>query len=112
MADWDWVKRTVDTAQRPCPQRLGEKCPGERTGCAFWIDEVLVSAGQARTLSGCLHAFSYVMHHESVLEAVRTQGAINEAATSVSRAGSMLSTAVVQHAALAAGEPNGLLHRR
>lgn len=105
MADFEWVRRTVDTSGRPCPHRLAEKCPGERSGCAFWIDEVLVSAGQSRTLQGCLHAFSYVMHHESVLEAVRTQGAINEAATSVSRAGSMLSTAVVQHAALTQSIP-------
>lgn len=103
MADWDWTKRTVDTAGRPCPHRLGERCPGERSGCAFWIDEVLESAGQHRTLSGCLFAFNYVMNHQVVLESVRTQASINQAATSTKRAGDALVAAVATHKALIGG---------
>ena len=103
MADFDWIKKTVNTEGRPCPHRLGERCPGERSGCAFWIDEVLESAGQHRTLSGCLHAFAYIMNHEVVLESVRTQAAINQAATSTKRAGDALVSAVATHRALIGG---------
>jgi len=91
MPDLEWVKKTVDTARRPCPLRLAERCPGERSGCAFWIVEQLVSGAQHAIVEGCMFAFQYVQSHEILLENVRTQATLQQAGETVNRAMAPLS---------------------
>lgn len=79
MAGINWIKKTVTTVGRPCPMRLGERCPGERSGCAFWISEECSSGTERETIEGCLFAFQYVMGHEHVVEMTRTQATLQQA---------------------------------
>ena len=86
MASLDRLRTLVNTAQRPCPKWLGEKCPGERSGCVFWIIEDVESGPQHVIVEGCMFMFQYVMANESVLESIRTQATLQQAGETVRRA--------------------------
>ena len=110
MASREWVAKTVDTKGRPCPYRLAEPCPGSREGCAFWLDEILQQAGaEGRTAElqgGCGVLYQYVAIHEALLEQVRTQAAISQAAEEVFKAGQAMAAMVtpIKLLALSQGE--------
>lgn len=86
LANLDRLKRLVETAGRPCPMRLGDRCPGERSGCAFWITETIESGAQHEIVEGCMFMFQYLMGHEQVLESVRTQATLQQAGETVRKA--------------------------
>lgn len=83
MASLNWIKKIVTTTGRPCPMRLGAKCPGERSGCAFWIAEECASGAERDTVEGCLFAFQYVMGHENLVEMTRTQATLQQAGNTI-----------------------------
>lgn len=103
MADINWMKRTVNTAGRPCPLLFADKCPGTAAGCAFWLDEHVRNAtGDSEPMAGCLFVWQYVIAHETVLESVRTQASLNQTATTVREAGhAIVATVMASRRALA-----------
>lgn len=92
----DWIRRTVDTSGRPCPLRLAERCPGERSGCAFWVTQTLESGAQRELVEGCLFTFQFVQMNALTLESVRTQAGIDKAANTVRQAGAGLLAVVTE----------------
>lgn len=79
--DLEWLTKTVDTSKRPCPL-IRKKCPGTRSGCAFWLEfSVQNATGSSVIRSGCLFAWQYVMANENVVETVRTQATFDKTAT-------------------------------
>lgn len=94
MANLEAVKRTVNTANRPCPLRLAERCPGERSGCAFWLAETFTSEGRTEVVEGCMFAFQYVMSHEIALESVRMQASLDKTSTTMRDTGKGLMTVI------------------
>ena len=108
MADKDWIVRIVNTEGRPCPL-FHEPCPGTRRGCAFWIPEVIRNAvGDSDVVEGCLMAWSYVMHQESLLGSLALQANFDKAAASV-RLGAEQISRTVAAAALVAGTREKIL---
>lgn len=100
MANLDWIKRTVNTAGRPCPIRLSDKCPGERAGCAFWIAENVESGAQHDIVEGCLIAWQYVVANAQMVESIRTQATVQQAGDTIRRAFMTPFEALQRHPAL------------
>lgn len=92
----DWIRQTVNTAGRPCPLRLAERCPGERSGCAFWVTQTLESGAQRELVEGCMFTFQFVQLNALTLESVRTQAGIDKAAETMRKAGAGLLAAVTE----------------